>query len=972
MKILQINCNKSRPAQDLAVATARNHGVGFLIISEPNINAIIGRKDWFHDSRMKTAIHIVDNNIRITNQGHGTGFTYVSTEKLFICSCYSSGNEDIEKLEEMLFEIQYLVRRGRLEAIIAGDFNAKSALWGMPLTDARGQILLEWVEANDMVVVNEGVKPTFVSENYGSILDLTIATENIAHFVTNWKVLDEETLSDHNYIEFSVFDKNDKKYKKWKKCEGWQTNKLDHTKLQYMLENLEDNDANADVKSFSDRLNKICDEVMPRRRRTGRKQPVYWWSDEISELRKDCIRKRRAHTRSAGRDSANLNHWEAYKASKTQLRNKIREAKQKCWAELCRKVDSDIWGDGYRIVMKGMLGFPPKTNLSMQMLEEVVMHLFPKHPEVNFNRLSNPRALSFSEEEMLAASRKIKLNKAPGPGKIPPEIIKYIALNKPSYLLSLYNRLAAELNFPSEWKQAILLLIRKENKPLNDPSSFRPICLLDVEGKLYEQLLLQKLKQEIERTGGLSDRQYGFREGRQTVDAINHVLRLARDAAAYSHPQRRLCVVITVDVRNAFNSASWQCILDELRKREVNESLISIIASYLSNRTIILVTDECAKTVRVNSGVPQGSVLGPTLWNVIYDGLLVTEMPEGCTLIGFADDIALVVTAKSEESLMSTANLSLVRIWNWMRCRRLELAPEKTEAALLTTKRKIAPITFELQGIQVRTSRAVKYLGVWLDNKMTFSEHISRTVLKGQRTLSALTSLMPNTKGPRASKRKLLASVVHSQILYGAPSWHNASQNKKLIQKLGSLQRLLAIKICSAYRTVSTDGVGVIAGIPPIKWQIMERTERYEGTPKVEAYENMMTRWQTQWNDAPYGRWTYQLIPDIRQWVERPYGEVDYYLTQVLSGHGCFKKYLFSRRRAETSDCNYCRLEDTPEHTLFVCPRWIERRTTYTTNTGEIFNVENMRRGLISKESKWTEMYRVIRYIIEEKEKESR
>ncbi|XP_057652399.1 uncharacterized protein LOC130891589 [Diorhabda carinulata] len=132
-------------------------------------------------------------------------------------------------------------------------------------------------------------------------------------------------------------------------------------------------------------------------------------------------------------------------------------------------------------------------------------------------------------------------------------------------------------------------------------------------------------------------------------------------------------------------------------------------------------------------------------------------------------------------------------------------------------------------------TKAVKYLGVWLDTKLSFKQHIEKTIEKAEKTLSALANIMPNIGGPRASKRKILSSVVHSQILYGAPVWHTVSERKTFIAKLTRLQRKMAIRICSAYRTVSAEGVGVIAGLPPIELQAKERKERYDGVSKLDA-----------------------------------------------------------------------------------------------------------------------------------------
>ena len=461
-------------------------------------------------------------------------------------------------------------------------------------------------------------------------------------------------------------------------------------------------------------------------------------------------------------------------------------------------------------------------------------------------------------------------------------------------------------------------------------------------------------------------------EGRQTVDAINNVTQIAREAANYAHQHRRLCAVITLDVQNAFNSASWQIILENLRGRGIEESLVSVIASYLSQRKIILEAEGETKTIEISSGVPQGSVLGPTLWNVLYDDLLKMEQPEGVTLIGFADDIAMAVVAETEHILMYKADTALQRAAEWLEARKLKLAPDKSEAVLLTTKRKIAPICFTILGTPIRLSKAIKYLGVWLDTKLTFAEHVKKTTEKVEKTIRALTSLMPNIGGPRASKRRVMASVVQSQILYAAPVWYTVTQNKKLTGKLARLQRLMSIRICSAYRTISTEAVGVIVGVPPIEILILERTEKYNGEEARVARESVLSRWQQKWQTATYGRWTYKLIPSIQAWIIRPYGEVDYYLIQALSGHGCFKKYLYGRRRAESDRCIYCDEVDDAEHTLFSCIRWEETRRNYLLQTGLNFNCENMMASLCTSEESWQQAYRIVRTIIETKEIESR
>lgn len=958
----------------MAVATASNLGATILLISEPNKRILRERKDWFYDEEQNTAIKLMDTSMPIKSQGQGRGFTYLAIKDFIVFSCYSSGNDNIETLEQTLFEIGNLIRTVTMKAIIAGDFNAKSPLWGMNFTERRGQLLSEWISTHNLVVANTGNMPTFQIENYGSILDLTIVTETISPEICNWEVLQEESLSDHNYISFEV-DKQTKTVPPLQneRNKGWQVKKLDHDHLQSIVGNLK-GESTITPSKFTENLVKICDKVMPKKRVNLRRKPAYWWTNEIAELRKECLKRRRAYTRSVRRNPLwrSQQLWHLYKESKKKLQCKIKQEKRNCWKRLCQSVDVDIWGDGYKIAMKGILGFPPRICLTMEKVEEVIAHLFPTHTNVIFDCDNSVSFTKFTIDELHNASKKLKNNKSPGPGNIPAEIIKTASLHNPNYVLAMYNKLATEAIFPTEWKQARLVLLRKGNKPLNEPASFRPICLLDVEGKLYEQLLLERLNKEIQLTGDLSDHQYGFRKGRQTVDAINRVINIAREAEAHPHTSRKICAVITLDVKNAFNSASWQLILQELRRRRIKESLISIIRSYLSERHIILEAEGTCKTVKVTSGVPQGSILGPTLWNIMYDGLFKISMPHGITLVGFADDVAIVATAKTEPLLMDVANTALLRVSNWIQERGLALAPEKTEAVLLTKKRKIQPINFTLQGVNIKPRSAVKYLGVWLDNKLTFNVHIEKTVEKAEKTANALATLMPNVGGPGAAKRRTLCSVVHSQILYAAPVWYTVVANKRVLQKLISLQRKVSIRICSAYRTISTEAVGVIASIPPIELQIVERRDRYTGVEIRPAKEHTLNSWQLKWDNGRRGRWTYSLIPEIATWMNRPYGEPDYYLSQALSGHGCFRKYLFNRRRADTPNCSYCDKEDDAEHTLFECPRWVVERMDFLRECNTRFNMNNMMEGLQTGEERWNQTYSTIRKIIETKEREER
>ncbi|KAG5880878.1 hypothetical protein JTB14_038089 [Gonioctena quinquepunctata] len=102
-------------------------------------------------------------------------------------------------------------RRCPSEKIIAGDFNARLAGWGSPTTDLRGTILMDWTSTLYLIVQNRGSKPTFMRRATRSFIDVALASQKIAKYITNWRVLDDESLTDHKFIEYNIGGQSAKK-----------------------------------------------------------------------------------------------------------------------------------------------------------------------------------------------------------------------------------------------------------------------------------------------------------------------------------------------------------------------------------------------------------------------------------------------------------------------------------------------------------------------------------------------------------------------------------------------------------------------------------------------------------------------------------------------------------------------------------------------------------------------------------------
>ena len=519
-------------------------------------------------------------------------------------------------------------------------------------------------------------------------------------------------------------------------------------------------------------------------------------------------------------------------------------------------------------------------------------------------------------KELQEEAKKLKSHKAPGPDRIPNEILKIVVKKCPTLLLDTFNDCLRQGIFPTQWKIQNLALLKKENKPPEVSSSYRPICLLDTMGKLMEALILRRLRSSLENK--YSIKQYGFRKGKSTVDAILAAIDIIVAGKNGRKARKGSCAGISLDIKNAFNSARWIDLITSLVKKEAPEYILRIIEDYLNERKIIY----GELTMEMSGGVAQGSRMGPDLWNAFYDDFLEQKLPEDSTVLGFADDSLLLAWEDDEDLLEMKVNESLFLLERWLKKKKLQLAVHKTEAVLITDRRKFKYPNIYIGKEKIEWKKQLTYLGVEIDHKLSFGPHIVKVCEKALKTASTLARIMPNVKGPSEMKRRVLCSTVYSQLLYAAPVWYGCLSRGTIKKKVYSVQRILAMRIISAYRTISTCAAMVLSSTIPLDIQAEERNEIYHTLQGLPLYERNLPqvkneirktarkkaeeRWQQIWSNEEKGRWTYELIKYVDQWMNRRQGNTNYYLTQAFSGHGCFKAYLKRFKITQDSNCDYC------------------------------------------------------------------
>lgn len=968
VKILQTNLNRSRAAHDMAHLIAEREGIDIILVGEPN-RTLMKNPRWTTDKNIDVAVYFRNKDVEVIGLDKREGFIRIQFRKYNIYCCYCSPNISLDEFKRYIDILMNTVRQNSGDAIILGDLNMKSPRWGSPTTDARAEYFIEWMGTLDLLTHNCGNKPTFVRGTSTSYIDVTFSTQGIARNITNWKVLDDEPISDHSFIYFEI-----KGTISWVKQKSErQKIYFDNEKFRKELENRigrMENDGRVSVNVCMEMLSQAYKTSCLIRNRIQNTRVPFWWSVEIESKRSECIAARRKLIRQIPRkniiDSNIQLLKDQYKTKKKELKKLISKAKNQHWKDLCSELDANLWGSGYKIAVKHLQSPSMPYNLSKERMEEIVVKLFPNKEDYWLRGNVVDGVEEFTMEELVMAGGKMKSGKAPGPDRIPPEPVKEMIKTVPNFLLAALNELLRTQKFPARWKVARVCLLWKSGKPLESVSAFRPICLLDTVGKLYEILIRERLEKELEDRGGLSDLQFGFRKGRSTVQAVQTVLDTVEKA------RERWCALITLDIKNAFNSATWSYIIAELNRRHISQYIVNVIESYFDNRKLKINGIERDMT----AGVPQGSVLGPTLWNILYDGVFRQDLGEDIMTICFADDLAILVKAEESEILTIKANEALRRIDRWLKYNDLELAPEKTEAVILKGGRNTENIVFELNAVQIKPSKAVRYLGIVLGSHRTFGEHINRVTKKAEERIASLSRLMPNIGGPRNQKRAVLSGVMHSILLYGAPVWHEIMNTKRYKERMERVQRKMLLRVASSYRTTSTKALQVITGIAPIELQVQERRYIYRAQgDKTEAKKaarlRTLERWQEMWdNNFTKGQWTKRLIPNIITWIECGHRRIDYYTTQVLTGHGSFYTYLNKIGAAENGNCMYCGEMDTAEHTLFDCLRWDRYRQETYLILGCDLNPDNLIVKMIESERNWSDIRKMIRNIMVSKEKE--
>ena len=406
---------------------------------------------------------------------------------------------------------------------------------------------------------------------------------------------------------------------------------------------------------------------------------------------------------------------------------------------------------------------------------DIAIKKFETHPSIlNIKENIESSMFSFNEVDLSDIEMELKnLNskKASTFKNITSKQLKQTADICSESLLNIWNDEIVKNNrFPSKLKYADITPIFKKGDASLE-KNYRPVSVLPVVSKVFERIMHKQISNHIETH--LSPYMCGYRKGFSTQHALIALI----EKWKVSLDNKGFAGAILMDLSKAFDTINHELLIAKLHAYGFNRNALMIIMDYLSDRWHrTRINTACSSWLLLLSGVPQGSVLGPLLFNIfINDLFLIFHQTNTCN---FADDTTLYACDTNLKNMLQRLEHDSILAIDWFECNYMKLNEDKCH--LLIPGKNIEHMWAKVGDSLIWESAKENLLGVTLDKNLNFKEHISNICLKVGRKISALNRL---TKYMNFIKRRtLFKAFIESQFAYCPLIWmfHSRELNNKI------------------------------------------------------------------------------------------------------------------------------------------------------------------------------------------------
>jgi hypothetical protein len=603
-------------------------------------------------------------------------------------------------------------------------------------------------------------------------------------------------------------------------------------------------------------LQRIVAISVPRRKpNNGRANP--WWNRKVKEAKAEAksLEGRWRTTRSQFA-------WEEFRTALRRMQKTIAEAKRQSWRKVLQEASNNpkkVWALAkWARTRSHCSPEPPKIPplkpdqeseptafTHSEKTDTFRKRFFPKTEatlddiqERTFDDDTFGQAIEIDSqvtpEQVARVIKRASPWKAPGRDGIPTGFLK--ACGEP--LCRTLARLAqASLKleyFPQRFRDARVTVLRKPGKTtaqLQLAGGWRPIALLNTVGKVIEAIVAERIADAAEANNFLPANQMGNRRNRSAELAVRLLTDQIRTAWAYN----ATASLLQLDIKGAFDRVCHLRLLDTLRKKGFPPWLVRWVQSYLTNRTATLSFDgEESTHLPIHAGVPQGSPLSPILF-ILYIASLYEALEEvmKTSVIGFADDTNIIAFGQTAQENCRTLERAWAVCEKWSKSRGMEFEPGKSEVVHFSRTRNPLADRVRLGNTLKEPTTSTRFLGVWLDRKLTWKAHLKGVQQKLETQRLALTRLAAASWGfSLARAREVYTKVIRSAIAYGATAFHKVTEpGGKAVGITGNLrteQSQCLRTVAGAYRATPVRALETETFVPPLDLYLNGRVAQFE------------------------------------------------------------------------------------------------------------------------------------------------
>lgn len=733
-------------------------------------------------------------------------------------------------------ELQEILSKLPKPLLAMGDFNSHHTYWGSPSSDTRGRTMLKIINNTDLFILNDG-SPTFLSGAHKSFthIDLTLVDQQLSHNFS-WSTYHDLMDSDH----FPIFITSTDDLIPNEKIEKWNLEKANwkkYTKLAAIPSINSNTTVEEDTTLITNNIIAAAEESIPTLNifLSPQKYKNYWWNDNCEKkikVRKKTLREFKKNN--------NETNYGIYMRHKRIARQTVRDAKSNAWMTFVNSINGTITSGPVWKKIAALKGkartrkITLKNGTSYTTDQQEVSNLlalsysttssttfytpdFRNHMKLNSHvpmAFKSPGNQEYNKpltlHELTTAIYSSK-NSSPGPDKINNLFIKNLSATSTMNILSYLNKIWQKEVYPRQWKISHLIPIPKPGKIPTETTSYRPIALTSCLSKTMEKIINSRLLLHLEKHNILNPHQSGFRKSHSTFDGLS---RLEHDIKQ-TFQQKQFLVTIFIDIEKAFDTVWHTGLLTKIHQLGLRGNLPIFIQNFMDNRRIqVKVGASISKEHVVETGLPQGSVLSPTLFLLMINDIITDNNKEVAYSL-FADDLAIWTSGPTIQKAVQKIQPTLDLITKWSQTNGLKISQPKSKYMIFTKKNQKAHTPPKLENKELDQTKIYKFLGITLDQKLTWAKQIADIKERSEKPLTILRYLSHTKWGSdEQTLRTLYMAMVRPILDYGSFLFEEAA--KTHLKNLDRIQYKASRLITGALINTKIIDLEALAHLKPL------------------------------------------------------------------------------------------------------------------------------------------------------------